>query len=127
MSGARYLIDTNICVYIVDRVGPSPRRAEQLVPGEACISAITVAELARGNRLAGPMTGPAIEEFCRLFEPLAFDRAAALRFAGLPLQRNRFDRLIAAQASALGLTLVTNNEADFADIPDLRIENWTRP
>ena len=36
------------------------------------------------------------------------------------------DRLIAAHALALDLTLVTNNERDFADVPGLRIENWTR-
>ena len=37
----------------------------------------------------------------------------------------RFDRLIAAHALSLGLTLVTDNERDFADVPELTVENWT--
>ena len=37
----------------------------------------------------------------------------------------RFDRLLAAHALSIGATVVTNNEADFADVPGLKIENWT--
>ena len=39
--------------------------------------------------------------------------------------RDRFDQLIAAHALALGITPATNNEADFADISGLKVENWT--
>jgi tRNA(fMet)-specific endonuclease VapC len=39
-------------------------------------------------------------------------------------QRDALDRLIAAHARSLALTLVTNNEADFKDYPGLRVENW---
>ena len=38
--------------------------------------------------------------------------------------RDTMDRLIAAQAVSAGLTLVTNNEADFRDYPGLKVENW---
>ena len=55
---------------------------------------------------------------------LPFDRMAAARYAGIPFRRGRFDRLIAAHALSLGARLVTNNPADFSDIPDLRMENW---
>ena len=34
------------------------------------------------------------------------------------------DMLIAAHALSLGATLVTNNEAEFRRVPDLRSENW---
>lgn len=67
--------------------------------------------------------------FERLFDAapvVPFDVAAARIYSRLPFKRGTFDRLIAAHALALGATLVTNNEADFTDIPDLRIENWTR-
>ena len=57
---------------------------------------------------------------------LAFDVAAAATFARLPLKRGSFDRLIAAHALSLGLTLVTDNERHFADVPGLSIENWAR-
>ncbi len=49
-----------------------------------------------------------------------------MSYASIPFKRSRFDRLIAAQALSLGLTLVTNNERDFADVPDLKVENWTK-
>ena len=57
---------------------------------------------------------------------LPFDRAAAHVYARLPFSRHRFDRLIAAHALALDLTLVTANARDFRDMPDLRVEDWTR-
>ena len=53
-----------------------------------------------------------------------FDQKAALQYAGLPFRRRSFDRLIAAHALSLDAILVTNNEADFADVPGLKIENW---
>ena len=43
----------------------------------------------------------------------------------LPFKRARFDRLLAAHALSLGVTIITNNEADFADVPELAVENWT--
>jgi len=42
------------------------------------------------------------------------------------LERHRFDQLIAAHTLALNLTLVTANPRDFRDIPDLRVEDWTK-
>ncbi|PMZ78725.1 VapC toxin family PIN domain ribonuclease, partial [Pseudomonas sp. FW306-2-11AD] len=50
---------------------------------------------------------------------------AAREYARLPFKRARFDRLLAAHALSLGATIVTNNEADFADVPGLRVENWS--
>ena len=57
---------------------------------------------------------------------LPFDEAAVRAYAALPFRRGSFDRLIAAHALALDLTLVTSNVRDFADIPGLLVENWTR-
>ena len=60
-------------------------------------------------------------------EPVVpFDQAAAQIYARLPFRRHRFDRLIAAHALALDVTLVTANERDFRDIAALRVENWTK-
>ena len=57
---------------------------------------------------------------------LPFDVDAADRYARMPLRRHRFDRLIAAHALVLDLTLITANRRDFGDVPDLRVEDWTR-
>jgi len=67
------------------------------------------------------------ERLFDLFEVMPFDRDASLAYGGLPFRRGSFGRLIAAHALSLGLTLVTNNEADFADVPGLKVENWTLP
>jgi len=55
-----------------------------------------------------------------------FDEPAARLYATLPFSRGRFDRLLAAHALSLGATIVTNNGADFADVPGLVIEDWTQ-
>ena len=66
-----------------------------------------------------------IDKVYDIIEPLSFDRHAAQCFGALPYRRGKSDRLIAAHALSLGLTLVTNNERDFADVPGLKVENWT--
>ena len=58
-----------------------------------------------------------------------FDAGAArvygpIRRATRQKKKDALDKLIAAHAVALDVTLVTNNEADFADYPGLRVENW---
>jgi tRNA(fMet)-specific endonuclease VapC len=57
---------------------------------------------------------------------LPFDDAAARAYARMPFRRGRFDRLLAAHALSLDATVVTNNLSDFADIPGLKVEDWTR-
>ena len=56
---------------------------------------------------------------------LDFDHKAALAYAQLPFKRASFDRLIAAHAMSNELIVVTGNEKDFADVPGLKVENWT--
>jgi tRNA(fMet)-specific endonuclease VapC len=61
--------------------------------------------------------------------PAPFDSAAAtaygtLRVAARGRSRDALDKLIASHAVALDAVLVTNNEADFAGYPGLRVENW---
>ena len=123
----RYLFDTNILIYLAAaRVEALRTRVEELVPGEAVTSAICVAEAAAGLKDAKPNERAAFDRIYLLVEPLPFDRAAAERFGRLTYRRGKSDRLIAAHALALDLTLVTNNEHDFDEISDLRVENWTR-
>ena len=127
MTDPRYLFDTNVLIYLVDgAIGGLRERVEQLGVGEAVTSAICVAEAAVGLRDAPAGERDAVERIYHLIEPRSFDKVAAERFGSLPFRRGRSDRLIAAHALALDLTLVTNNERDFADIPGLRVENWTQ-
>ena len=78
--------------------------------------------------MIGAFRQDALDQTIRFFVAvpvMPFDEGAARLYARLPFRRGSFDRLVAAHALSLGLTLVTNNGRDFADIPGLRIENWT--
>jgi tRNA(fMet)-specific endonuclease VapC len=78
-----------------------------------------------GENLGYPPDRKVIEDFVSVVPILPFDEAAALAYAKMPFKRARFDRLLAAHALSIGATVITNNEADFADVPGLTVENWT--
>ena len=127
MDEARFLLDSDICIYaLLGRSETLRQRLGEQPEGSVAISAVTLAEVGVGY-------GAAIDEadelkaFLSQVEVLSFDDFAARAYAALPFRRGSFDRLIAAHALATGRTLVTNNEADFDDIPDLKVENWTKP
>lgn len=125
MDDAGFLLDSNIAIYALQ--GRSERLRTNFVDqpvGSLHISSISLAEIAIGYGSHLREVPEAIA-FLEIVKPVAFDEEAAMTYGRLPFKRARFDRLIAAHALSLDLTLVTNNEADFADIPGLRIENWT--
>ena len=131
-----YLLDTDICIYIINKKPAAVlKRVQSRQPGRIAISAITVAELEYGvarsrdpgrNRIA-------LLEFLFPFTILDFDQKAAMEYGRIRSSleaRGRpvgpMDLLLAAQAKAHSLILVTNNEKEFARIDGLRIENWAR-
>lgn len=132
----RYLLDTNILSELVRR--PHGSIAEQIRKvGEAqvCTSIIVAAELRYGaaKKASAKLTSQ-LEAVLGAMDVLAFEEPAdaiyaelraRLERAGTPIGGN--DLLIAAQAVALGHTIVTDNEKEFARIPDLPRENWLRP
>lgn len=122
----KYLLDTNICILLLGGNVPRLRsRVERCDEGELGMSAIVFAELAVGSWQGKLPPLSVVDAFARWVPVLPFDERSARLYATLPFRRGSFDRLIAAHALSLDLTLITNNERDFADIPDLRIENWT--
>jgi tRNA(fMet)-specific endonuclease VapC len=119
----RFLLDTNILIYIAaGESEPLRERIEQCLPGSVVTSTLCVAEA-----LFGGANEAQLGAVIRAFEALPFDLEAARTFPSIPFHRGRLDRLIAAQALSRDLTVVTNNERDFADIDRLRVENWTLP
>jgi len=131
-----YLVDTDICVYIVRRKSPIVRERMLALPsGAAGMSVVTFFELVHGamksNRPAENL-GRA-EELVRVIPVLSLDADVALVYGRLRTELERagtiigsYDMLIAAHAVALGLTLVTNNTREFSRVKGLRVENWTR-
>jgi len=121
-----FLIDADSTIYALSGRYPAMAdRLSQCRPGDLAISAISFAEIALGSHAGKPPTPHALEAFVRIVPLLAFDAAAAREYARLPFKRARFDRLLAAHALSIGAVVVTNNEGDFADVPGLKIENWT--
>lgn len=127
MTEPRVLFDANCCIYLIEKLSPPLReRTGQCAPGEVVTSAIVFAEVARGTDWSNDEAAALVNEFFDAIPVFSFDRACALIYGELPFVRHRFDRLIAAHALALNLTLVTANPRDFRDIPALRVEDWTR-
>jgi tRNA(fMet)-specific endonuclease VapC len=121
-----FLLDTNILVYLVaGNSDPLRDQVEQRPPGSLVTSALCVAEALYGMEESVAVRS-SFDRLLQVVEPQPFGLAAARAFPSVPFRRGKLDRLIAAHTLALGLTLVTNNEADFEDIPELRVENWTR-
>ncbi|MGQ0711405.1 MAG: type II toxin-antitoxin system VapC family toxin [Rhodoferax sp.] len=129
----RYLLDTHICIYIIKRHPPEVlQRLESLAQGSAVMSVVTYAELRAGLEMQSAHRAQDERVLALLIQRIPvvpFSSADAegfgvLRAAVRDRRRDTMDQLIAAHALSLGLTLVTNNEADFKDYPGLVVENW---
>jgi len=122
----QFLLDANSCIYLIEKLSPVLRaKAERCAPDELVTSAIAYAEVARGTDWENEEAAGLVNDFFEAVSVLPFDQAAGRTYSDLPFARHRFDRLIAAHALALGLTLVTANTRDYRDIPGLDVEDWT--
>lgn len=125
MAEGCFLFDSNICIYLLRGLDPVlDERVRAQAADTLFISTITLAEIMVG--LHDGARSPQFQAFLQDVAVREFSSEAAEIYGKLPFRRARFDRLIAAHALSLDLTIVTNNESDFADIPGLRVENWTR-
>jgi tRNA(fMet)-specific endonuclease VapC len=123
VADPQYLIDANLCINLLE--GQSKAAARRLAAcdvGQVATSAIVYAEVMIGAEREGKLDR-AIAFFAQI-PILPFDEAAGKAYSRLPFKRGSYDRLIAAQAVALGLTVVTSNQADFEDVPGLKVEDW---
>lgn len=131
----RYLLDTNIVSDLVRHPqGCIAEYVRKVGEAQVCTSIIVAAELRYGATKKGSQRLTAqLEAVLGALDVLPFEAPAdatyglirtRLEQAGEPIGGN--DLLIAAQALALGCTLVTDNEAEFARIDSLPRENWLR-
>jgi tRNA(fMet)-specific endonuclease VapC len=132
----RYLLDTNICIYIAKRRPPEvAARFERLRPGEVGMSMITYGELLLGVEKSqhAPQAAERLRGFVELVPVLPLPDACPLHYAriradleraGTPIGAN--DLWIAAHAAASSLVLVSNNLREFGRIDGLATENWAQ-
>jgi tRNA(fMet)-specific endonuclease VapC len=130
----RYLLDTNICIYIRQK-NPEQvlRRFRRLHPGEAVLSVITYGELLYGAAKSAhrAMALERLRELVRLLPAMALPETAAENYGTVRAELEskgdligNHDLWIAAHALAAGLVLVTNNEREFRRVRGLKIQNW---
>jgi len=130
----RFILDTDLCIALIKwKPAKVLRRIMSLVPGEAGISAVTLAELRFGvaKSAQGERNCQALDEFLLPLEIADFDAGAAgsygkvraaLEAAGTPI--GPLDTQIGAHALSLGAVLVTHNTQEFCRISGLAVEDW---
>ena len=129
----RYLLDTNIVIYVLKRRPVEVLSTFNANASRMAISSITLAELLHGAEKSSRVSEnlAAIEDFCSRLEILPYGPKAAQHYGairaaleklGQPIGVN--DMHIAAHARSQGLVLVTNNMGEFARVPALEAENW---
>jgi tRNA(fMet)-specific endonuclease VapC len=126
-----YLLDTNICIYIIKKKPVSVLERFNNVPlGQIGISVITLAELEYGARKSvNPEKNlAALHQFLIPFEIFNFNYEATVEYGIIrsDLEKNGtpigpLDMLIAAHAKSLNCVLVTNNEKEFRRVGGLQV------
>ncbi len=129
-----FLIDTNICIYIINKKPPEViQRFKCFEIGQIGISSITVSELHYGvsKSKSKKENLKRLDEFLTPFQILPYDENASKIYGEIRSHLERegniigpLDLQIAAHALSQKLTLVTNNEKEFERVPSLKVENW---
>ena len=126
-----YLLDTNVAIALRDGDAETVERVGAL-GDDLGISVVTRIELEAGLLASVPDAAPRrrrLEAILEAFTVAPLDAAAVAAYADIIAatgfsRRKILDRMIAAQAVALGATLVTRNGSDFEDVPGLRLLAW---
>ena len=130
----RVLLDTNIVSHVLNGHPQVVRRLAATPMALLCISAVTAGELQFGlaKRPQARRLRAVVEAFLLRVDVLPWSRATAVPYGALGAELTRagkplapLDLLIAAQALEADAILVTNDAA-FAQVRGLQLEDWTR-
>jgi tRNA(fMet)-specific endonuclease VapC len=131
----RYMLDTDICSYVMKRSHDALLRRLQKVPvSDVCVSVVTKSELLCGVEVSPrrQQDETALNAFLNYVEVLDFTDNASSHYAQIRAQLKKSgkiiganDLFIAAHARSLRLTLVTHNTQEFRRVNRLAIEDWT--
>ena len=129
----QYMLDTNICIYVMKTYPAKLRERFNRLAEQLCMSSITLGELCYGAEKSARRLEnlQAIEHFSARLEVLPFLAKAAAHYGQIRAELERrgkpvraHDMLIGAHARAEGLIVVTNNAREFRRLAGLRVENW---
>lgn len=129
----QYMLDTNICIYVIKNYPAKLRETFNRLAEQLCISTVTLAELSYGAEKSARRLEnlQAVDQFAARLDVLAFSPKASAHYGQIRVALERsgkpigpHDMLIAAHARAEGLSVVTNNTREFRRVPGLRVENW---
>jgi tRNA(fMet)-specific endonuclease VapC len=130
----KYMLDTNICIELIRYKSPGMlKKLVSHLPGEVCISSITLAELAHGIEKSTQRDKNllALQQFILPLELADFGQEAAIIYGKIRAELEKsghmigsMDMLIGAHALNLDAILVTNNTREFNRIKDLKLEDW---
>ncbi len=129
-----YMLDTDICIYIIKRKPLHVlERLELMQPGQLSMSAITFAELMNGAKKSQRVEANVsrLNSLGEILEICSFDQQAAVAYGDVRSSLEKrgevigpHDLLIAAHALSLDRTLITNNEREFKRVEGLKVDNW---
>ena len=132
-----YMLDTDICIFILRRSIPKLMTRIQAVPlPEQVMSVVTLAELLYGVQESAPAkrkgNRAAVDALVRHVGVLDWTDKAAEHYAEIRADLKRKgkliganDLMIAAHARSERATVVTNNTKDYGRVKGLKVENWT--
>jgi tRNA(fMet)-specific endonuclease VapC len=135
VSSVQFLLDTDTCIYALKQHARVIDRLLSAARQDVAVSVITEAELRTG---AAKSSSPSktlglVENFLAPITRIEFTSDDAIAYAAIRSKLERvgtpigpLDTLIAAQAVARKLVLVSNNEREFHRVPGLTLENWSR-
>ena len=129
----KYLLDTNICIYVIKRRPIEALAKFNDAAGHLAISSITLAELLHGVEKSQHIAQnlKAVEDFCSRLDVLDYDDNAASHYGEIRADLERKgktigvnDLHIAGHARSLGVILVSNNLKEFERVDGLRFQHW---
>lgn len=130
----RYMLDTNICSYILkNRPLVVKEQFEKVGSGSVIVSTIVLAELYYGaaRHSKGLVIRREIDDFVSRLDLVEWDHVAADHYGQIRSALEKagnviggMDMLIAAHARSIGAVLVTNNTSEFSRVADLNVTNW---
>jgi tRNA(fMet)-specific endonuclease VapC len=129
----RYMLDTNICIYVMKNYPPRLRERFNRLADQLCMSSITLGELHYGAEKSARRLEnlQAVEHFAARLEVLPFSTKAAAHYGQVRAELERggrpagaHDMMIGGHARSEGLILVTNNVREFERMSGLLVENW---